>query len=323
MKDTPRNETFGARMATATLDWRDQPPSAFQGGVVSVGNFDGVHRGHTAVLAEARSAAKAVGAPVVVVTFDPHPLQLLAPERFQPLLTSVEHRAELLQCAGADGVVILRTTPELLRLDAVTFFRAILRDQMKARAVVEGFNFRFGHNRAGSNEHLKGWCTAAGIAFHEVLPSTWKGRPISSSRVREALQAGDIPTATELLNRPYRVAGRVGTGARRGRTIGFPTANLEDVQTLVPAEGVYAVRALLDGKSYGGAANIGPNPTFGEQARKLEVHLIDFDGDLYGRTLAVDFLARLRETRKFDSVDELRAQLQRDIGAARRMAASG
>jgi len=259
----------------------------------------------------------------VVVTFDPHPLQLLAPERFQPLLTTVEHRAELLERAGADRVLILKTTSELLRLDAATFFRAILQEQMKVRAIVEGFNFRFGHNRAGSNEHLRGWCAAVGIIFHEVLPFTWKGKPISSSRVREALAAGDIPTATELLSRPYRVSGRVGTGAKRGRSIGFPTANLEDVQTLVPAEGVYAVRATLDGKSYGGAANIGGNPTFGEQARKLEVHLTDFDSDLYGRVLEVDFLARLRETRKFDSVDELKAQLQRDVDAARRMNAPG
>jgi riboflavin kinase/FMN adenylyltransferase len=248
-------------------------------------------------------------------------MQLLAPDRFQPLLTTPEHRAELLHQAGADQVVILHTTPELLALEANEFFRRILCEGLRAKGVVEGFNFRFGHDRRGSNDSLREWCAATGMVFREVPAFTDDGSPVSSSRVRAALQEGDIAAAAALLNRPYRVAGRVGTGAKRGRTIGFPTANLEDVETLVPAEGVYAVRAFADGAAYAAAANIGPNPTFGEQARKIEVHLIDFAGDLYGRTLVVDFLSRLRETKRFASVDELIAQLNHDVEQARKLSA--
>jgi riboflavin kinase/FMN adenylyltransferase len=306
-------------MATASLDWRDQLPADFRGGVVLVGNFDGVHRGHAALLQEARKVAKELPAPVVAVTFDPHPMQLLAPERFQPLLTTVEHRADLLHGIGADAVLVLRTTPELLGLEPEDFFNEILRNRLEAKAIVEGFNFRFGHNRAGSNELLRAWCAQAGMTFRELPAFRLNGQPVSSSRVREALLAGDITAATELLNRRYRLAGRVGLGAKRGRTIGFPTANLERIETLVPAEGVYAVRVARNDEHWKGAVNIGPNPTFGEHARKIEVHLIAFEGDLYGQTLAVDFLARLRETKKFSSVDELKTQLQMDIAAARKL----
>jgi len=221
--------------------------------------------------------------------------------------------------AGADQVIVLHTTSELLGLDAHDFFTGIVRDRLKAKGVVEGFNFRFGHNRTGTVEKLRSWSALAGIAFRKVPEFVWSGVPVSSSRVRDALQAGQAGVAADLLNRPYRVAGKVGTGAKRGRTIGFPTANLEAVETLVPAEGVYAVRAWLDGQAHPAAANVGPNPTFGEQARKIEVHLIDFAGDLYGSTLAVDFLARLRETKRFASVDELVAQLKRDVAQARQV----
>jgi riboflavin kinase/FMN adenylyltransferase len=244
-------------------------------------------------------------------------LQLLAPEQFQPLLTTPEHRAELLLRAGADQVIVLHTTHELLQVTARDYYQQILRDRLRVTGIVEGFNFRFGHNRLGDNPSLRAWCASDGLAFREVAPFRWNGVPVSSSQVRTALQEGDVAKATDLLNRPYRVAGSVGTGARRGRTIGFPTANLENVETLVPAEGVYAVRGSVGDTTYAAAANIGPNPTFGEDARKIEVHLIGFTGDLYGKTLVVDFLARLRPTQRFASVDELVAQLRRDVDRAR------
>ena len=309
---------FGGGMSVVPLRLHDAPPPEVRGGVVAVGNFDGVHRGHAALIAAARQLGRG---PVVPVTFDPHPLVLLAPEKYQPPLTTVPDRVSLLHAGGADHVVVLRTSPELLALAPEAFFRAIVRGALGARGVVEGFNFRFGKDRAGSNDTLRTLCAEAAIEFREVPAFELGGRPVSSSRVRDALAAGDMAAAADLLARPYRVSGTVGTGARRGRTIGFPTANLERIETFVPAEGVYAVSVTTDAGVFAGAAHIGPNATFGEDVRTVEVHLLDFDGDLYGQTLAVDFVARLRSTRKFDGVDALVEQMRRDVAQARRIVA--
>jgi riboflavin kinase/FMN adenylyltransferase len=305
-------------MATIELSWDDMPPDSFRDGAVAIGNFDGVHRGHGALLAELR--ARAASGPAVAVTFDPHPLQLLRPELFQPVLTTIPDRAALLQQCGADHVVILKTTPALLRLPAAAFFHEVLRLRLAARTVVEGENFAFGHNREGNVGTLEGLCQECGMTLAVVPPFLLNGVPVSSSRVRKALERGAIRGAAELLGRPYLLRGQVGTGQRRGRTIGFPTANLEAPETLVPGDGVYVVRAGVDDATWPGAANIGPNPTFGENARKVEVHLIGFDGDLYGRPLAVTFLDRLRDTRPFGGVAELVAQLRQDVEQARRVA---
>jgi riboflavin kinase / FMN adenylyltransferase len=305
-------------MAVVSLGLNDSPLAARRGGVVAVGNFDGVHRGHAALIAAARELAVA-GQLVVPVTFDPHPLVLLAPERYQPPLTTVAERTRLLHEIGADHVVVLQTTPELLALTPEAFFQRIVRGALGARGLIEGFNFRFGRDRAGSNETLRTLSRGADIEFREVSAYELNGRPVSSSRVRDALQIGNVTAAAELLGRHYRLSGIVGTGAKRGRTIGFPTANLEHVETFVPAEGVYAVRAQTANGTFAGAANIGPNPTFGEDARKLEVHLLDFAGDLYGSVLNVDFVDRLRDTKKFSSVDALVEQLKRDVLDARRI----
>jgi riboflavin kinase/FMN adenylyltransferase len=287
---------------------------------LTVGNFDGVHRGHQELIAHARRQAGVVGGPAVVLTFDPHPLQLLRPALFQPTLTTTADRAELLRGYGADCVLVLRTTPELLGLGARGFFDQVIRGQVGARAVVEGFNFAFGHNREGTVETLAALCREAGMSFDLVPPLELDGRPVSSSRVRDALVRGDASEAVRLLGRPYRLRGTVGTGQRRGQTLGFPTANLERVETLVPGAGVYAVRVLSASGIWPGAANVGPNPTFGEQARKIEAHLIGFQGDLYGQALAVDFLDRLRDTRPFGSAADLVEQLRRDVEQARRIA---
>ncbi|HEY8505152.1 MAG TPA: bifunctional riboflavin kinase/FMN adenylyltransferase, partial [Gemmataceae bacterium] len=225
-------------------------------------------------------------------------------------------RAELLRTAGADAVVLLRTDRELLRLSPADFFARVVAEGLRARAVVEGFNFRFGRGRAGDTGTLRELCASAGIRFRELPPRTIDGETVSSSRVRAALRAGDVRKAARCLGRPYRVCGRVGTGQRRGRSLGFPTANLEGVETLVPGEGVYAVRARAGGGTWPAAANVGPNPTFGEPERKIEVHLIGFDGDLYGQELAADFVERLRDTRPFAGVEELVAQLREDVARA-------
>jgi riboflavin kinase/FMN adenylyltransferase len=306
-------------MSTVTLDWSAHPPPEFLGGTVTVGNFDGVHLGHRALVAAARAQADRLGGPAVALSFDPPPHQVLHPASVRPPLTTLSERAELLQAAGADGAVVLRTSAALLSLTPEAFFEDVLVRQFAARAVVEGQDFRFGRNRAGSNETLRKLCGEAGIAFEEVPQLSYRGEAVSSSRVRSTILRGDVELSAELLARPYRINGVVVAGAKRGRTIGFPTANLGDVQTVLPANGVYACRALADGRKYAAAANVGPNPTFGEDAQKIEVHLIDFSADIYGQTLAVEFVGRLRETRPFGGVAELIEQLNRDIAAAKRI----
>lgn len=306
-------------MSILFLAWNESPPPACRGGAVTMGNFDGVHLGHAALLAAARAQAEACGGPLVAVTFDPHPHQLLRPDQFQPSLTTPASRAELLAASGADDVVVMRTTTEMLGQPAVEFFNRVVRDGFMARALVEGADFRFGHRREGTVETLGGLCRSAGVAFEVVPPVQVDGLAVSSSRVRGSLLGGDVTEAARLLGRPYRLVGTVETGRRRGRTIGFPTANLGQVQTLIPGHGVYAVTARTDTGSWAAAANIGPNPTFGEQDRKIEVHLLDFDGDLYGRSLTVEFRARLRDVRPFPDVAALTDQLRQDVDEARRM----
>jgi riboflavin kinase/FMN adenylyltransferase len=321
-------------MATVSLDWFEHPPADLTGGAVTVGNFDGVHRGHLELVAAARRLAAQVGGPAVAVTFDPPPHQVLHPGQPDPLssspadavsdvaggrppLSAIARRAELLHAAGADHVVVLRTSPALLALSAEAFFEDILSRQLQAKAVVEGYNFRFGRGRAGTTDTLRELCAAAGIVFELVPPLTVGGEPVSSSRVRHALVSGDVSAAAELLGRNYAIAGTIVTGARRGRTIGFPTANLGDVPTVLPGNGVYAVRATVDGRAWPAAANVGPNPTFGDDARKIEVHLIGFSGDVYGKPMDVEFVSRLRDTRPFNGADELIAQLKQDVEQAK------
>jgi riboflavin kinase/FMN adenylyltransferase len=322
-----------------TVAWNHSPPVEARGGAVAIGNFDGVHRGHAALVAELRRKAETLGGPAVVVTFDPHPLKLLRPDLFQPVLTTAAHRAELLLACGADHVLLLQTNSDLLNLTAEEFYRQVIRERLAARCLVEGMNFGFGRGREGNVETLRRLGKEAGIDLIVVPPVKWEDKPVSSSRVREALLRGDVQEAARLLNRFYRLRGVVVTGRRRGHTLGFPTANLEQIETLLPGDGVYAVRATLPspggdkagslssrtGDTEGGwpgAANIGPNPTFGEQAQKVEVHLIGFQGDLVGHALAVDFIARLRDTRTFRTVDELVEQLHLDISEAEKIARS-
>ncbi len=309
---------FGEGMALVRFRLGESPPTSICGGTVAVGNFDGVHRGHSALIADARSLAGASGL-VVPVTFDPHPLKLLAPERFQPPLTTLTERARLLHAIGANHVAVLQTTADLLALSPQAFFEKVIRQALAASGIVEGFNFHFGRDRAGSNEMLRFLCREAGMQFREVPALEDGGRPVSSSRVREALRVGDVATAASLLNHPYRITGLVATGAKRGRSIGFPTANLERIETVVPANGVYAVAVVTDVGAFSGAANVGPNPTFGEQVQKVEIHLIDFDGDLYGQEIHVDFLSRLRDTKKFANVEALIEQMRSDVATAKQI----
>jgi riboflavin kinase/FMN adenylyltransferase len=307
-------------MATHTADWDDELDDCLRGGAVTIGNFDGLHRGHASLIAELRTQAQKLPGPAVVVSFDPHPRILLRPTEVVPVLSTLDDRARLLHEFGADHVLILHTTSDLLALDAADFFRQVVQQRLAARAMVEGPNFGFGRKREGNIDTLARLCQSAHIGLTVVPPLMVAGEPVSSSRVRAALAEGDVAAATGLLGRPYRLHGIVGTGQRRGQSLGFPTANLERIPTVVPGDGVYAVRVLLenDSRQWAGAANIGPNPTFGEQARKVEVHLIGFTGDLRDAGLTVDFVARLRATRRFASPADLIEQLRRDVEQARK-----
>ncbi|APW60805.1 riboflavin biosynthesis protein RibF [Paludisphaera borealis] len=307
---------------------RDFPASA-RGAYVTIGNFDGVHRGHGRLIAELRSQADAAGVPAVAVTFDPHPVALLRPDKAPLPLVWQEREYELLKAAGASEVAVFRTGPWLLELSARAFFEQVILGQFAARGLVEGPNFFFGRDRRGDVETLGRWCAEKGLAFDVAEPTFDAGRLISSSRIREALVDGDVAEARRLLGRPYRIRGVVSHGAGRGAGIGVPTANLEEVDTLIPGDGVYAATALVPGddpgdepRSWPAACNIGPNPTFGEQVRKVEAHLIDFKGDLYGRTVELDFLEHLRPTRTFAGLDDLLGQIRLDVEAARRLAAN-
>jgi len=292
-------------------------PPACRGGSVAIGNFDGVHRGHCAMIEELVASARAAGQSAVVVTFDPHPLVLLRPDVAPPALTTIPYRTQLLRELGVDAVVVLPTTRELLRLTPVEFFERIVLNVLHAKRLVEGPNFFFGRDRAGNITVLRGLCAAHGIVLDVIEPVMVEHQLVSSSVVRSLLTDGDMNDAVALLGHPYRLAGRVVTGAQRGRQVGFPTANLDAFATVVPGLGVYAGRCMVDGITHRAAIHIGPNPTFGESARKVEVHLLDFTGDLYDRTLEVDFLARIRDVQKFASMEQLREQLQRDITAVR------
>ncbi len=290
-----------------------------RGGAVAIGNFDGVHRGHAAIIEQLRGAARRVGGASIVFTFDPHPVRLLRPEVAPPPLTWTDRKAELLGELGVDVVLAYPTDMALLRLTPEAFFERIVLDSLAARAMVEGPNFYFGHDRQGDVKRLETLCRREGIELTVVPPTMERGEYISSSRTRTAIAAGLVEEARHYLTQPYRIRGMVTHGARRGATLGFPTANLEAIDTLLPAPGVYAGRAYHQGQVYPAATSIGPNPTFGEHALKVETHLLDFRGSLYGLPLEVDFLARLRDIRAFSSAEQLGQQLTADLQRTRQL----
>jgi riboflavin kinase / FMN adenylyltransferase len=299
---------------------RDFPARA-RGAYVTVGNFDGVHLGHQRLLGRVRERADRAGVPALAITFDPHPVALLRPDKAPVPLVWPEREVELLRHAGATEVAVFRTGPWLLELSAREFFDQVISDQLAARGVVEGPNFAFGHDRRGDVRVLAEWCAGAGIDFEIVEPILMDGRLVSSSLIRECLQDGRAREAAHYLSRPHRIRGVVTRGASRGAGLGFPTINLTEVDVLVPAEGVYAGRAWIDGAApaWLAACNIGANPTFEDTTRKIESHLIGFEGDLYGKRVEIDFLERLRDTRKFSGVDELLRQLASDVAETARI----
>lgn len=292
-------------------------PPGFRAGAVAIGNFDGVHLGHARIVERLIAQARRAGGPSVVFTFDPHPARLLRPAQAPLPLTWTKRKSQLLGELGVDVMIAYPTDLALLQLTDREFFDLIVCQRLAAGAVVEGPNFFFGHNRTGNVELLRRLSDEAGLALEVVEPVEREGTVVSSSRIRALLSAGKVDDARQMLTRPYRIRGMVTHGAGRGAAIGFPTANLGAIDTLLPAPGVYACAAYVNSGRWAAAVNIGGNPTFGEQQLKIEVHLLDFDGPLYGEPVEVEFLSRLRDVRQFAGIDDLKRQLARDVEAAR------
>ncbi len=288
-------------------------PDKLQNCAITIGNFDGVHYGHQSIVHKVCQHANRLGIPSLAITFDPPPAQLLRPNYRPVMLTTFEQRAELLHTYGIDNVLILETRRELLDFEAEVFFEQILVAQLKAKAIVEGTNFHFGKGRKGTPEILDEWCKREGIETTFVADQKLEGKVVSSSTIRELLVEGNVELANRMLGRSYSVVGQVEHGMARGRTIGFPTANLGNITVLCPGHGVYAGRCCVRDTVYPTAIHIGPNISFGEEETKLECYLIGFQGDLYGTRLEVDFLSKLRGTMKFDSIDALVAQMHADV----------
>jgi riboflavin kinase / FMN adenylyltransferase len=288
------------------------------GAVVTVGTFDGLHRGHQRVLAEVVDRARKGALTSVLVTFDPHPLEIVNPAACPKLLTLPDEKQELLAGIGLDRVVLLPFTREVAQQSPEEFIRG-LRVEYALRQLVLGYDHAFGRGRSGDEALVRRLGTAAGFEVTVVDAVREDGQPISSTLIRAAVAHGDLAGAARWLGRPYGLLGRVVPGAGRGRTIGVPTMNLAppDARKLLPPDGVYAVWVWWRGTRYGGMMNQGARPTFAEQGRTLEAHLFDFAGDVYGETVRVEWVERLRDVQAFPSRDALVAQLERDRQAAR------
>lgn len=295
------------------------------GAVVTVGTFDGLHRGHQAVLDIVRQRAAELGARSVLVTFEPHPRTVIRPEAAPRLLTTFAEKKTLLAKSGVDFVVFLHFTPELANLSPREFVEEILIDRLGMRHLVIGYDHRFGKGRSGDPDALR----KIGTELHygvDVVPAViYNGRAISSSEIRGALAGGDVLAAAEDLGRPYSLIGEVVRGDGRGRDLGFPTANLRiaDAAKILPLEGIYAVNVIVDGERVRGALHLGPRPTFPGASNSVEVYLLDFDRDIYGTMLEVEFCGRVRGVRAFPTVEALIHAMEEDCAAVRALFAAG
>ena len=289
-------------------------PAGKEGTTVTVGTFDGVHPGHHAVLMEIVRRAGAAGRKSVLVTFEPHPLEIVNPAAAPPLLTTGPERREVLAQTDLDYVVFLRFDRRLASLSPEAFVREVLEQRLQMRELVIGHDHGFGRGRSGDVETLRRLGREDGFQVDVVAPVEIGGHPVSSTQIRRAVTGGDLKTAARLLGRAYSVSGRVVRGAGRGRSIGIPTINLGGVpqNKLFPPDGVYAVWVETPDGRFGGMLNQGPRPTFADAGRAVEAHLFDYDRDLYGAWVRIEWIERLRDTRRFDSPGHLMAQLAED-----------
>ena len=301
------------------LSHRDTVPDSLRGAVVALGNFDGFHLGHQAVAGEAIAWAKAEGRPSIIATFDPHPVRHFAPHVPPFRLTGLDQREELFAEAGADAMLVFEFGDALASTEAESFVRDLLGGHIGAAGVVTGEDFTFGKGRGGNAGVLRDVGATCGIEARTIGPVMQGKQVVSSSRIRDALKAGDCELAEALLTRPFAMRGEVIHGDKRGRTIGYPTANMEPGSYIRPRYGIYAVtgRVLATGQDLKGAANIGIRPTFDPPRELLEPFFFDFSGDLYGQEIEVAFRHFLRPEAKFDSLEALTAQMERDCARAR------
>lgn len=300
------------------LSARNPIPAQLRGGVAALGNFDGFHLGHQAVAGEAIAQAKAVGRPAIIATFDPHPVRHFAPHVPPFRLTTLDQRQRLFEAAGADAMLVFEFDEALASTTAEDFVAKLLVERLGLSGVVTGEDFTFGKGRGGNIGILRERGGELGLSSTAVGPVRDEGGVISSSRIRDALKAGDCATANRLLTRPFAVEGMVQHGDKNGRLLGFPTANLDMGHYLRPRYGVYAVRGKLpDGRLLDGAANLGIRPQFDPPKELLEPHFFDFAEDLYGQNIEVEFHAFLRPEAKYDGLDALMAQIGRDCEDAK------
>jgi len=293
------------------------PAGALQGAVLAIGNFDGVHRGHRRVIAVARERAKSLGTTAAVLTFEPHPRSFFRPAEKLFRLTDEAAKLRLLAATGLDGAIVLTFNAALANVTAAEFVSRILVGRFAIGGAVVGFNFHFGKNRAGTPGFLAAEGAKHGFTVDVVPPFQLDGQPVSSGPIRDALAAGRLDEATALLGFPWFVSGEVVHGDKRGRGLGFPTANLRLDPACGLSHGVYAVRAAFGGRRYDAVANFGRRPMFDSGAVLLEVFLFDFAGELYGERIDVAFIERIRDEQVFDSVEALVARMQEDVEEAR------
>ncbi len=291
---------------------------SFQRPVLTLGNFDGVHIGHQTILEEVGRRARAIEGQSIVLTFVPHPLKVLKPEICPPIITFIEQKAEMISRYNIDVLIAANFSKEFAKQTPREFIENILQKQIGAREVIVGYDYGFGRGREGTIDFLKQMGRELNIMVDIVDPVKLDGRIVSSTSLRQTVMSGDVEAAGRLMGRPYQIVGEIVTGHRRGRTIGFPTANIDSKNELFPKRGVYIVYAAVKGHTYQGVANVGFNPTFGDEKISVETHILDFDEDIYGEELVVAFMSRLRSEVKFDGVDSLVEQINKDVVRARK-----
>jgi riboflavin kinase/FMN adenylyltransferase len=287
-----------------------------QGSVVTMGNFDGIHLGHQALIDGAVEDARSSRIPSVVLTFEPHPLQVLAPERAPKMLLSHKDKMELLRSLGVDVVMIQHFDLQFAKLAAEEFVRVVLLDRLKAAKIWVGKDLRFGQGRKGGVDDLLRWGTEAGFQVGIVEPILVDGVRVSSSRIRQLITAGKVDQARSLLGRYHFVSGRVVTGHQRGRDLGFPTANISGRTEVLPADGIYATLLHLGERTLLSVSSVGLNPTFGAGPRTIESHILNFHEDIYGAHVKLAFVKKIRDEKKFASTDELANQIRGDVASA-------
>ena len=288
--------------------------------VLSIGNFDGVHKGHLALFDKAKERARYIDGQSAVMTFDPHPIKLMKPGNRPALITPTQQKLKLIEDAGIDVIFCLAFTKEFATISARDFVEDILIKKIAVKEIVVGYDCTFGHRREGNISFLQDMGNRLGFAVHVVEPINIDGTLVSSTSIRKLVREGNLTESKKLLGRDYQICGIVVKGKNRGSSmLGFPTANLELIDELTPKKGVYAARVLIDDQTHNGLVNIGHNPTFGKGPLSVETHILDFSEDLFGRTIRINFIKRLRDEKFFKTIEDLKNQISQDIIKAKEL----